>query len=50
MGFDPEKIRHIVEAGKFGLGSMNPKIVGDSVEECRVDFKKPKGLKSNAIL
>lgn len=50
MSFDPEKIRHIVEAEKIGLGSMKPKIVGDKVEDLRVDFKTPKGLKSNAVL
>jgi uncharacterized protein (DUF362 family) len=50
MGFEPEKIRHIIEAEKIGLGSMNPKIVGEKVEDCRVEFKTPKGLKSNAVL
>ncbi len=49
MGFDPEKIRHIVETAELGLGSNTPKVVGDNVEDCMVDFKKPKGLKSNAI-
>ncbi len=49
MGFDPEKIRHIVETAELGLGSITPKVVGDNVEDCMVDFKKPKGLKSNAI-
>ena len=50
MGFEPEKIRHIVEAGKIGLGSLNPEVVGDTVEDCRVEFKIPKGLKSTAVL
>ena len=50
MGFEPEKIRHIVEAEKIGLGSMNPEVVGDMVEDCRVEFKTPKGLKSTAVL
>lgn len=50
MGFEPEKIRHIVEAEKIGLGSLNPEVIGDKVEDCRVEFKTPKGLKSNAVL
>ncbi len=50
MGFVPEKIRHIVEAENIGLGSVNPKVVGDKVEDCMVEFKKPKGLKSYAII
>ena len=50
MGFEPEKIRHVVEAEKIGLGSINPEVVGDKVEACRVEFKNPKGLKSNATL
>ena len=50
MGFDPEKIRHIVEAGIIGLGSLNPEVIGNKVEDCRVEFKTPKGLKSNAVL
>jgi uncharacterized protein (DUF362 family) len=49
MGFDPKKISHIVEAGKIGLGSTNPKVVGDKVEDCRVEFRTPRGLKSNAV-
>jgi hypothetical protein len=50
MGFEPEKIRHIVEAEKIGLGCINPKIVGDKVEDCRVEFRTPQGLKSDAVL
>jgi len=50
MGFEPEKIRHIVEAEKIGLGTINPRVVGNSVEECIVEFSKPTGLNSNAVL
>jgi len=50
MGFEPENIRHIVEAEKIGLGGLNPEIVGDKVEDCKVEFKIPKGLKSSAVL
>lgn len=50
MGFEPEKIRHIVEAEKIGLGSIDPKIVGDDVMDCMVQFRRPNDLKSNAII
>ena len=50
MGFDPEKIRHIVEAEKHGLGSIYPKVVGDDPEDSLVEFKTPSDLKSNAII
>jgi len=50
MGFDPEKIRHIVEAERHGLGSLHPKVVGDDLETSRVEFKTPSGLKANAVL
>ena len=50
MGFDPERIRHIVEAERHGLGSMNPEVVGDDPGSHVVEFKTPSGLKSNAVL
>ena len=50
MGFDPRRIRHIVEAAGHGLGSLDPVVVGDDVESHVVEFKKPKGLKANAVL
>ena len=50
MGFDPGKIRHIVEAERHGLGSLNPKVVGDDLEDSLVEFKTPSGLKANAII
>ncbi|MCW4050030.1 MAG: DUF362 domain-containing protein [Candidatus Bathyarchaeota archaeon] len=50
MGFDPEKIRHIVEAERHGLGSLHPKVVGDDLEASRVEFKTPSGLKTNALI
>jgi uncharacterized protein (DUF362 family) len=50
MGFEPDKIRHIVEAERLGLGTINPKVIGNSVDECIVEFKKPSGLRSNAVL
>jgi uncharacterized protein (DUF362 family) len=50
MGFDPEKIRHIFEAEKHGLGSLYPKVVGDDPESSRIEFKIPSNLRANAIL
>jgi len=50
MGFDPERIRHIVEAERHGLGSMHPEVVGDDPGSHVVEFKTPSGLKSNAVL
>jgi uncharacterized protein (DUF362 family) len=50
MGFDPEKIRHIVEAYRYGLGNLHPKVVGDDLEASKVEFKTPRGLKTNAVL
>jgi uncharacterized protein (DUF362 family) len=50
IGFEPEKIRHIVEAERHGLGSLNPKVVGDDLDSYRVEFKVPGGLNRNAIL
>jgi len=50
MGFDPEKIRHIVEAERHGLGSLRPKVVGDDLEASRVEFKTPSGLNADAVL
>jgi uncharacterized protein (DUF362 family) len=50
MGFAPEKIRHIVEAERFGLGSMDPEIVGDNVDSYSVKFKTPSGLDGKALI
>ena len=50
MGFDPERIRHIVEAERHGLGILNPEVLGDDPGSHVVEFKTPSGLKSNAVL
>ena len=50
MGFDPGRIRHIVEAAGHGLGSLDPVVVGDDLESHVVEFKTPQGLKANAVL
>ena len=41
---------HIVEAERYGLGSMHPEVMGDDPGSHVVEFKTPSGLKSNAVL
>lgn len=41
MGFQPEKVRHLVEGAQLGLGSLNPKVIGERLEEMTVRFKPP---------
>ncbi len=41
MGFKPEKIRHLVEAEKYDLGTLNPKVLGENLESAIVKFKPP---------
>ena len=41
MGFEPESILHLVEGEKLGLGTLNPKIIGESLENMTVKFKPP---------
>tara|TARA_B100001971_G_C18265360_1_gene591660 strand:+ start:4099 stop:5043 length:945 start_codon:yes stop_codon:yes gene_type:complete len=50
MGFDPMRIRHIVEAVGHGLGSLDPVVVGSDVGSHVVEFREAKGLKANAVL
>ena len=42
MGFSPEKIGHLVKSSKYGLGNLNPEVIGEKIEEIRVKFK-PRG-------
>ncbi|UCE14403.1 MAG: DUF362 domain-containing protein [Candidatus Heimdallarchaeota archaeon] len=41
MGFEPERIQHLIEAGKCDLGSLNPNVVGESIEASIVKFNPP---------
>jgi len=41
MGFKPEKIRHLVEAEKYDLGTLNPKVLGENLKSTAVKFKPP---------
>jgi uncharacterized protein (DUF362 family) len=50
MGFSPEKIRHVVEAGNFDQGSLNPVTVGEQLESVKVQFNPPKDLDSGATI
>jgi uncharacterized protein (DUF362 family) len=50
MGFKPEKIRHLVEAEKYGLGSLNPKIRGENLDSLKVKFNPPFHLSSRAVI
>ena len=50
MGFKPERIRHVVEAGKYGLGSLNPKILGKSLKSTTVKFNPSSHLSPTALV
>jgi uncharacterized protein (DUF362 family) len=50
MGLEPERIYHLVEAEKHGLGTLNPKVVGDSLESMVVEFNPPSTLRPAAII
>lgn len=41
MGFNPEKIRQLLEAEKFDLGTLHPKVLGASVESIKIQFNSP---------
>ena len=50
MGFNPEKIRHVVEASKYNQGSLNPEILGDQIRQVMVQFEPPHDLDSDATI
>ena len=50
MGFEPERIRHLVEAERYGLGALNPRVLGESLESTTVKFKPPSSLKPSALV
>ena len=49
MGFQPRRIRHLVEAERYGLGTLNPEVLGESIESTAASFKQPPYLKSTAL-
>jgi uncharacterized protein (DUF362 family) len=42
MGFEPERIGHIVEASKFSLGIMNPMTRGQPIQSLKIPFNSPR--------
>jgi uncharacterized protein (DUF362 family) len=50
MGFKAERIRHLVEASEFGLGSLHPEVLGNRVEDLTVKFSKHFDLDPKALL
>jgi uncharacterized protein (DUF362 family) len=41
MGFDPLKIKHIALSERYGLGTLNPIILGEKIESVAIKFRKP---------
>jgi len=50
MGFEPERIRHLVGAERQHLGSIHPKVLGESLESTAVEFKPPANLRPTALI
>ena len=42
MGFAPEQIRHIMDSYDYDLGTIDPTVLGESIESIAVKFKPPK--------
>jgi uncharacterized protein (DUF362 family) len=42
MGFEPERIPHLVKSSEYGLGTLNPEVIGQKIEKIKVKFK-PRG-------
>ncbi|MGY5865084.1 MAG: DUF362 domain-containing protein [Candidatus Thorarchaeota archaeon] len=42
MGFNPEEILHIKDAYDYDLGSINPSVVGESIDSISAKFNVPK--------
>ncbi len=42
MGFEPQQIRHIMDSHDYDLGTIDPAILGESIESIAVKFKPPK--------
>jgi uncharacterized protein (DUF362 family) len=41
MGFEPGRIRHLVESSRYDLGTLNPTVLGQSVDALEVKFSPP---------
>ncbi|MEE9539933.1 MAG: DUF362 domain-containing protein [Candidatus Thorarchaeota archaeon] len=42
MGFEPQQIRHIMNSHDYDLGTIDPTVLGESIESIAVKFKPPK--------
>lgn len=42
MGFEPQQIRHIMDSHDYDLGTIDPTVLGESIESIAVKFKPPK--------
>ncbi|MHA3964118.1 MAG: DUF362 domain-containing protein [Candidatus Thorarchaeota archaeon SMTZ1-45] len=42
MGFKPEQIRHIMDTHGYGLGTINPIVLGEPIQKIAVQFKPPR--------
>lgn len=50
MGFEPKRIRHLVEASKFNRRSLNPSILGQKLDVVKKNFNPPQKLDPSALL
>ncbi|MFH1328820.1 MAG: DUF362 domain-containing protein [Candidatus Bathyarchaeota archaeon] len=44
MDFNPSKIKHLTLAQNYELGSFQPKVVGEKIENIKIKFHKPNSL------
>jgi len=42
IGIDPEAVTHIKKACELGIGTLNPRVLGERIEEVKVNFLKPR--------
>jgi uncharacterized protein (DUF362 family) len=50
MGFEPERIRHLVEAERYDLGKLSPKILGENIESAIIKFRPPDYIEPTALI
>jgi len=41
MGFNPRRVKHILLAAKYGLGVLDPEVIGNPIESVAVNFRNP---------
>lgn len=42
MGFNPEQVSHLMKSSNYDLGTINPTVLGESIDSVKVRFKAPK--------